>query len=590
MSFGKPLLLFILSLFCTSILFSQGINDVRKGVAKFSRSTNSEVRRTQRDVKRVKKLFGKDKRTFDSATDTGDVFVWSKQPHIPNSGMIHDYQYLYTFLHKSQELTFSTKYKDVKSIQWDSINNQFYKNIGDDYRLDSNNIVIGWHPHWMGDSYKSYNYKLLSMISYYSYDIDSRTGSYSNPDIIDQLKESSLLDSAGKYGTKTLISVTSFGEKENHKFLNNEFSQDVFIDSIYNLLRFRQNEGLGFAGVDLNFEEMSKLDALEFVHFVKKLNQRLKQGRKKFLLILDVSYFNDRLMFDYKELSSHVDYFNVMGYDFSGEHSDAPRSVAPLRSLGNNPSIETAVNDFLNLDITGEKLILSLPLYGVTWKINGQNRGGQAVFNGQRIYSDIKSTYGTEYNYYLDPFSSSAYYVFQDQKTATNQICWFESPESLASKYEWIQSKNIKGVGLWALGYSGGDPQVWSGISDYFGGDSLYVVEPIKVSASGPYGLALSVVKYKKAIGYGVIIIAVFITLGFVLSLRDWKVREALFQNKTMRLVYSLSIAVTYVLAFSLFARNDLEGYWYFVTGIGSGLAIVLTINVLYKRYREKLS
>ena len=570
--------------------FSQGgLNEARKGFYKTKRQISSEIRRTKRDVNQTRKVFGQDKRTMNSALDTGEVFVWKKKPFIPNSGMIHDYQYVYTFLHEYQELTFANIYKDTRQVQWDSLNNIYYRNIGDDYRIDSNNIVIGWHPHWMGDSYKEYNYKLLSMISYYSYDIEPSTGSYSNKEIIEQLKRSQMLDSASKYGTKSLISVTSFGEKENHKFLNNEFSQQVFIDSIYSLLRFRQEEGLGFDGIDLNFEQMSKLDAYEFTHFVKNLNQKLKQGRTKYLLILDVSYFNDQRMFDYKSLKNHVDYFNVMGYDFNGEHSSVPGPVAPLRSLDNAPSIETAVNDFFNLGISGDKLILSLPLYGITWKSQGLHQGQAAEFNGNRIYSDIKSAYGTEYNYYLDPFSSSAYYVFRDPKTSIQEICWFESPESLESKYDWILKKGIKGVGLWALGYAGGDPQIWAGVRSNFGGDSLYVVEPIKVSATGPYGVMLGVIKNQKAIGYGFLIIACFISLGFVFSLKDWQVREALFQNKTMRLIYSLAIMIFYVLAFSFFAKQGLVGYWYFVLGLISGISIILIINVVYSNYRAQL-
>ena len=74
-------------------------------------------------------------------------------------------------------------------------------------------------------------------------------------------------------------------------------------------------------------------------------------------------------MFDYKALAGHVWYFNIMGYDFSGEHSAYPGSVAPINALTNQPSLETAVNDFLNLEISGQQIILSLPLYGVTWDV-----------------------------------------------------------------------------------------------------------------------------------------------------------------------------------------------------------------------------
>ena len=42
----------------------------------------------------------------------------------------------------------------------------------------------------MGSAFKSYNYDLLSYISWFSYDVDPISGSYSNPDVIQELRDS----------------------------------------------------------------------------------------------------------------------------------------------------------------------------------------------------------------------------------------------------------------------------------------------------------------------------------------------------------------------------------------------------------------
>ena len=95
-----------------------------------------------------------------------------------------------------------------------------------------------------------------------------------------------------------------------------------------------------------------------------------------------------------------------MGYDFSGEHSDYPGSVAPLNSFTNQPSLETCVNDFLNLDIDGGQIILSLPLYGVTWDIRDIQIGRSSYMESLPYY-EIISNYDTEYNPIFDPISAS---------------------------------------------------------------------------------------------------------------------------------------------------------------------------------------
>src|SRR5436305_14209420 len=40
--------------------------------------------------------------------------------------------------------------------------------------------VLGWNPYWVGTAYTSYNYFLLSTVAYFSYEVDTATGSYTD--------------------------------------------------------------------------------------------------------------------------------------------------------------------------------------------------------------------------------------------------------------------------------------------------------------------------------------------------------------------------------------------------------------------------
>ena len=106
---GKQRFGFLLSVFVMIALVqlpfssqSQGLQDIRKGL----QGAKREVSKTKRDVNQVKKLFSQKKRTVDPATDTSSTINWSMQPYVPNSGMIKDYEFIYTFLHKKQEYSF----------------------------------------------------------------------------------------------------------------------------------------------------------------------------------------------------------------------------------------------------------------------------------------------------------------------------------------------------------------------------------------------------------------------------------------------------------------------------------------------------
>ncbi len=556
----------------------QGINEARKNIYSAKRKLITEINRTNRDVSGINKLLSSSKRSINSSVDTADVVTWAMKPQIPNSGMIHDYKFVYTFLHAQQEYTFQRDH-DLKTIYWDSINNVFFKSTGNTQKLKEDVEVMGWHPHWMGDSYKYYNYKLLSMISYYSYDINPNTGSYWNPEIIEQLRKSSLPDSAAKYGTKALISVTSLGRENNDRFLTNELAQEQFFHEIVELLNEKKGK---FHGIDLNFEEIAPAHRENFTHFVKQLSARL--ATNNYFLILDVPYFNDGSTFDYKELSSHVKYFNIMGYDFSGSQSTYPGSISPLNALDTQPSLETAVNDFLNIGISGQKLILSLPLYGASWDITNLEKGNISMYEQSLPYYKINASYETEYNPYYDALSGSFFFITQEGDKKI--MCWYESDISLDLKFKWAMRKNLKGVGFWAMGYDQGAPEIWETVAKNFATDTLAVINPIKSELSGPYGIVSDIVKYKRVIGLGFLIFSGFVILGFIIALNDWRVREILFQKQSFRVVYSFTFLVLAIIGLEWWLEGS---QWNITLGLVVGAVGVLLINIAFSKYRDVL-
>jgi spore germination protein YaaH len=571
---GPKIVLMIVLLVASSQFKSIGQNTIIDA----PRRALMEVNRARQNYDQMGRLFSSLRRPRNPKTDTAAQIIWEKKPYIPNSGMIHDYQHIYTFIHRTQKYSFTRDY-DLKSIEWDSVNNLFYKNRGSQDSLNPQFEVIGWHPSWMGDTYKYYNFRLLSMVSFYSFDINPNNGSASNPDDLDWLRKSSLPDSAAKYGAKTLISVTSLEKDNNHIFLSDEYSRNQFMEEITAILNENKNR---FSGIDLNVEEIDPADRDLFTQFVKMLYARLSSSG--YILVLDVPYFNEGNVIDYAELRDYVTYFNIMGYDFSGMHSAYPGSVSPLHSLTTQPSLETAVNDFLNLGISGQQVILSLPLYGVIWDVTDIQTGTQPEYIESIPYYRVKSQFGSEYNAYFDPFSSSNFYLVPSGDRTI--MCWYEGEQSLGLKFEWAKSMNLKGIGLWALGYDQGAPEIWKAVNSSFAMDSLSVI-PYSSNLSGPYGIVRDVLRYKKMIGLGFLLFAAFVVLGFVVCLFDWRVRQVLFSEQTFRVVYALVFLVLIVVGIWWigFPETGLN----LVLGLLTGGSTVMLINLGFNSYRQKL-
>jgi hypothetical protein len=101
----------ILNIFSITLMFSviassgmsQGLGGVRKGLYGAKRQVMREVNRSKRDANQMNKLLSNKKRDVDPASDTSEYIMWSMAPNVPNSGMIRDYHYVYTFLHNQQE-------------------------------------------------------------------------------------------------------------------------------------------------------------------------------------------------------------------------------------------------------------------------------------------------------------------------------------------------------------------------------------------------------------------------------------------------------------------------------------------------------
>jgi len=66
----------------------------------------------------------------------------------------------------------------------------------------------------------------------------------------------------------------------------------------------------------------------------------------------------------------------------------------------------------------------------------------------------------------IDSISQSSYYIYT--KDGAIQQCWFEGPQSMSVKMNFIKDKGLSGIGLWALGYAHGNEKIWGGIRAVF--------------------------------------------------------------------------------------------------------------------------
>jgi len=281
-----------------------------------------------------------------------------------------------------------------------------YKNS---HVIDSNYKVFGWHPYWMGTAYESYNFSLLSMIAYFSYELDPNTGNYKT---IHNWETTALIDSAQAHNTKVLLTITNFGTENNHKFLNNIAAQKQLIRNVITLLKQRNANG-----INIDFEAIKKEDKEALNNFIIDISSSLKTENKNYIITVAIPPVDFSGIYDFITITSFVDLFVIMGYEYHGSHSVNAGPISPLSSgkkwMALN--LERSVDEYIISGIPSKKLLLGLPYYGVEWQTYDLKFPSKVKqFQNFHTYRYIKSLIGN-YSCVTDEPSSSKYYAYRDK-------------------------------------------------------------------------------------------------------------------------------------------------------------------------------
>ena len=524
--FIKPLY-YILIFVCFSSL--ESCTQLKK-IDSTIRKTFGQVNRFKRQQKLYSKRLGLDNKQGGS-NQNDSVFKMKRNP-IQQKNMINEYGYIFEGLNGYDPgvvVNFTNK---------DSVSNVFEVQDESFKTIKKNREVFGWHPYWMGSSWKQYPFELLSTISYFSYNINSRTGLSQNPKQIEDWNNTKLIDSAKANNTRVLLTVSLHGSKNQERFLDNKLLWNNLYGDVSKLILNRNADG-----VDINFEDVPSRYKNEFVNFVegfsKFLSTQFEINEKESPFIsITLPAFKDRENYDIKKLDSFVNLFVIMGYDYNSVST--PDAVAPLQSEGNLSLLSTIkYYDGKNMDFG--KTILALPYYGVLWDIKPlKDDTFNASLERRITYSEINKLFlsNNELNadVELDPISMSKIYRAAFEDNSIKEI-HFDDAFTLSKKYDFAMSNKLKGVGVWALGYDNGQNDLWNLIEIYFSTDKVSFNDPITQVNGFPIRFAKNLVQEKDVFIAIIIFFTLALVVSFVLVLSDWRVRDSIMRSRINQLI-----------------------------------------------------
>lgn len=315
--------------------------------------------------------------------------------------------------------------------------------------------VMGYLPYWVDEV--DLQWDRLDVVAWFSVGVNA-DGSLGDDHGWGGASYDAVLSEARAHGVKLILCATRFGADELHELLPVAGARQAAIDNLV-----AKVIDAGGDGLDIDFEGLAVSDRAAFVSFVTDLRVALDAAQPGLFLSLAMPAIDWEGAYDYDVLAEASDALFIMGYAFSGSWGD-PGPNAPLDGSDRwgSYSLSWTVEDYLEYGgvQNASKFLMGLPLYGGLWDTTGSAVPGDAVSG---TYDSIVWTegldFGVAHGKEWDTASATPYSVWQEG--GQWRQAWYEDADSIALKADMARARGIGGFGFWALGYDGGDEELW---------------------------------------------------------------------------------------------------------------------------------
>jgi hypothetical protein len=347
--------------------------------------------------------------------------------------------------------------------------------------------VFGFAPYWSLGGAGSWKYGLLTTVAYFGLDLtgdgsfDTSTrgwAGWNSQQFVD------MVNAAHQSGDRVVLVVKCFDPATINQIVN---SSSATSNAINNTIAAMGSKNLD--GVNVDFEGTSAgYPAVQsgLTNFMTQLFQRVHQWRASSFVTIDTyagSASWDAGIFRIGSLAPVVDAMFVMAYDMI--FSDLPGRAGPGAPLNPYPPYNdsAAVAQYLS-KAPAFKVILGVPYYGYKWSTSTNQANGAAVSGASAVgyagaVADVQCAQANHLQFSqgwdgagVSPWASWL-------SPASNDPCggnygrwrelYYDNALSLGFKYDLVTSNNLRGTGMWALGYDSGTDDLWNELAFKFG-------------------------------------------------------------------------------------------------------------------------
>ncbi|XP_059184403.1 chitinase, acidic.1 [Centropristis striata] len=270
---------------------------------------------------------------------------------------------------------------------------------------------------------------------------------------------------------KTLLSVggTTNGISPFIAMVARPESRASFIKSAISYLRTHNFDGLNLAWEYPGHNGSPSNDKERFTLLVTEMSKAFeddaRDNRKtQLLLSANVASLVPTIIraYEVEKIAVHLDFINVMTYDFHGHWETATGHNSPLYQSSEDSgshihhNINSSVSYWLALKAPAEKLLLGFPTYGRTYHLSTAATALGAPANGPAVAGPYTRTAGF-WSYYeiCDITTSATDEWIPEQEVPYSHFgsSWvgYDNMRSYSSKVQWMTANNLGGAHVWTL-------------------------------------------------------------------------------------------------------------------------------------------
>ena len=214
---------------------------------------------------------------------------------------------------------------------------------------------------------------------------------------------------------------------------------------------------LGVDGINVDVEQLDALDVNAYGEFLGALRTALRLAKPDATVSVATEAGLRGMGNAIAATGAGVDRIFLMGYDYHWSGSQ-PGASSPIDRTDGLYTLRWSIEQYVAAGVPRDRIVLGLPLYGMTWLTIGPDRREQVLGRGATWIPNrhLDVLLDPKFAPARDPLEVVEWFVRADGDAW--RLTFYDSPATLREKLALARDQGLAGGGFWAIGYERGLP------------------------------------------------------------------------------------------------------------------------------------